>query len=169
MGYDTGTSWKKIGKEEYKLATFTENYNLIKPDEADYYDVADFNENMDTLDAAMATVETEIDGISEKIGTPASEGDTLFSLLQNNQTAGLSVIKSLQHHLYEVPTGTKGGTISITEVDTTKCIVLFERLSNNTSSDIGVEYTLNATSIDLVHESTSTSGSLFGFWIIEFY
>ena len=36
------------------MSTFTENYNLIKPDEADYYDITDFNENMDTLDAALA-------------------------------------------------------------------------------------------------------------------
>ena len=36
------------------MATFTENYSLIKPDQADYYDVADWNENMDTIDAQLA-------------------------------------------------------------------------------------------------------------------
>ena len=61
------------------MATYTENYNLIKPDEEDYYDVADFNENMDTLDSAMAAAEAAAEEVSAKIGTPAESGQTVFS------------------------------------------------------------------------------------------
>jgi len=35
------------------MSTFTENYNLIKPDESDYYDVQDFNKNFDTIDTSL--------------------------------------------------------------------------------------------------------------------
>ena len=33
------------------MSTFTENYDFIKPDNEDYYDIQDFNENMDAIDA----------------------------------------------------------------------------------------------------------------------
>ena len=59
------------------MSTFTENYDLIKPGSEDYYDVQDFNENMDTIDAQLAeaeakiqTIHAELDAISERIGTP---------------------------------------------------------------------------------------------------
>lgn len=32
------------------MSTFTENYDFIKPDNEDYYDIQDFNENMDAID-----------------------------------------------------------------------------------------------------------------------
>ena len=34
-------------KEVTQMSTFTENYDFIKPDNEDYYDIQDFNENMD--------------------------------------------------------------------------------------------------------------------------
>ena len=36
------------------MSTFTENYDFIKPDNEDYYDIQDFNENMDAIDAQLA-------------------------------------------------------------------------------------------------------------------
>lgn len=68
------------------MATETTNYSLTKPDETDYYDVADFNDNMDIIDVAMAATATQVgtvgdtlDQIATYIGTPENEGDTLFS------------------------------------------------------------------------------------------
>lgn len=151
------------------MSTFTENYSLIKPDEADYYDVADFNENMDAIDTLMAETEQEMTAISEKIGTPTEEGQTIFSLLANNSSEGVSVVKSLQHFIYSVPEDTTSGSISISSVDPAKCLVLFERLYNATSSNIGVKYTLSETKLSLTHSSTANSNSYFGFWIVEFY
>lgn len=64
------------------MATFTEHYDLIKPGTDDYYDVADFNENMDAIDTQLYQAEQDMAGISEKIGNPGDEGeDTLFGLL----------------------------------------------------------------------------------------
>lgn len=69
------------------MATFTEHYDLIKPGTDDYYDVADFNENMDAIDTQLYQTEQDMAGVSEKIGNPGDEGeDTLFGLLHpNNQ------------------------------------------------------------------------------------
>ena len=39
------------------MSTFTENYDFIKPDNEDYYDIQDFNENMDAIDAQLAQAE----------------------------------------------------------------------------------------------------------------
>lgn len=64
------------------MATFTEHYDLIKPGTDDYYDVADFNENMDAIDTQLYQAEQDMAGVSEKIGNPGDEGeDTLFGLL----------------------------------------------------------------------------------------
>lgn len=44
------------------MAERTPNLNLIKPDQADFYDVAEFNENADLLDAAVTEVKQAADG-----------------------------------------------------------------------------------------------------------
>ena len=127
------------------MATFTEHYNLIKPDEADYYDVSDFNENMDTLDAAMAITEQTISAVDDKIGTPATEGNTLFSLLEGNN----GFIKSFQRVQFNVTSGSTTHTKALTtSVDPTKCIVLMDKLHDRTGV-MKFVYTLNSNSIDL--------------------
>ena len=35
------------------MSTYTENYSLIKPDAEDFYNIDDFNENMDVIDETM--------------------------------------------------------------------------------------------------------------------
>lgn len=64
------------------MATFTEHYDLIKPGTDDYFDIADFSENMDAIDTQLYQAEVDMAGVSEKIGNPGDEGeDTLFGLL----------------------------------------------------------------------------------------
>ena len=64
------------------MSTYTNNYNLLKPDDDDYYDISDFNENMDTIDGQMQLLDLEVSGVSEKIGNPADNGnDTIFGKL----------------------------------------------------------------------------------------
>lgn len=74
------------------MATETTNYSLTKPEETDYYDVADFNNNMDIIDASMAATATQVgtvgdtlSQIAEYVGTPENEGDTLFSQIGNSE------------------------------------------------------------------------------------
>ena len=72
------------------MATYTEHYNLLKPDTEDFYDISDFNENMDLLDTQLMQMEAEAEStgsavaeVSQKIGTAADEGsDTLFGLVK---------------------------------------------------------------------------------------
>lgn len=71
------------------MATFTEHYDLIKPGTDDYYDVADFNENMDAIDTQLYQAEQDMAGVSEKIGNPGDEGeDTLFRAAPSQSSAG---------------------------------------------------------------------------------
>ena len=42
------------------MTNYTENYNLIKPAETDYYDIADFNANADIIDGALSAHEQAI-------------------------------------------------------------------------------------------------------------
>lgn len=44
------------------MATYTTNYNLKKPAPTDFYDVADFNDNANKIDAALQ-------GLKAKLGT----------------------------------------------------------------------------------------------------
>jgi len=40
------------------MANYTTNYNLKKPLETDFYDIEDFNGNMDKIDAEMKIIST---------------------------------------------------------------------------------------------------------------
>lgn len=151
------------------MATFTENYNLIKPSEEDYYDVQDFNENMDTIDGQMAEQEQQTAAIDEKIGTPTTEGTTLFSLLEASDQ-GNSIIKSIQHVTYQANGYVDGDSIPITTVNPQKSFAIFERLRDSTSTGcIGVQYTLKADAIDFTITSITNQVVWMGFWIVEFY
>lgn len=174
------------------MATYTGNYNLIKPGAEDYYDVEDFNSNMDTLDRVMAAAENEladiggkmdtaqsgidsingkmdtaqsgIDSISSKIGTPPS-GQSLVSMLQS----GGSVIRSIQRVIYTTTTSPQNsGTVSIQPVNIGKTIVFSERLTNNYSNLINYSYTLNSDYISLSHDPAAANYLSLGFWVVEF-
>ncbi len=123
------------------MSTFTENYDFIKPDNEDYYDIQDFNENMDAIDAqlaqaeqkaaaiqaSIATAEESLAAINKKLGTPP-DGQSISSLLQN----GGSVIRSIQYVVYAAPkTPSYGGTLTIQEVTPEKTFVITERLNND--------------------------------------
>ena len=131
------------------MSTFTENYDFIKPDNEDYYDIQDFNENMDAIDAqlaqaeqkaaaiqaSIATAEESLAAINKKLGTPP-DGQSISSLLQN----GGSVIRSIQYVVYAAPkTPSYGGTLTIQEVAPEKTFVITERLNNISDSLINFE------------------------------
>ena len=118
------------------MSTFTENYDLIKPDNEDYYDIQDFNENMDAIDAqlaqaeqkvaaiqaSIATAEETLAAINKKLGTPP-DGQSISSLLQN----GGSVIRSIQYVVYTAPKSPSyGGSVTIQTVNLEKTFVITE-------------------------------------------
>lgn len=153
------------------MSTFTENYNLIKPDEGDYYDVQDFNENMDAIDHQMASTETEIESVSDKIGNSSDTNTSVFGKLnQINGALGecASVIKSIQRVIYQIPTGKTSGSVAINTVDASKSFVIHERLADSNNYASNLTYTLNADNLAFQHTNFSSGTYIFGFWIIEF-
>lgn len=160
------------------MSTFTENYDFIKPDNEDYYDIQDFNENMDAIDAqlaqaeqkaaaiqaSIATAEESLAAINKKLGTPP-DGQSISSLLQN----GGSVIRSIQYVVYAAPkTPSYGGTVTIQTVNLEKTFVITERLNNISDSLINFSYTLSSNAITVKHTGCDVDTVKIGFWVVEF-
>ncbi|MBQ3614833.1 MAG: hypothetical protein II993_02395 [Anaerotignum sp.] len=154
------------------MSTYTENYSLVKPEEADYYDVTDFNENFDTIDSVMAMTEAETNGISEKIGNTDDTGsDTVFGKLNqmaNSSPQGLTAIKSIQRVVYTLNTSDSSGSKTINTVNPNNCIVIFERLQDSSTNTDKVVYTLSANKVTFAFSGTGNKTVIFGLWIIEF-
>ena len=160
------------------MSTFTENYDFIKPDNEDYYDIQDFNENMDAIDAqlaqaeekvaaiqaSIATAEETLAAINKKLGTPP-DGQSISSLLQN----GGSVIRSIQYVVYTAPKSPSyGGTVTIRTVNLEKTFVITERLNNNFDSLLNFSYTLSSNAITVKHTGCDVDTVKVGFWVVEF-
>lgn len=142
------------------MAKYTENFNLIKPEDDEYYDVADFNENMDIIDEALA----ESMGGSDKIGIPGdTEKTTVFGCLSHLG------VKSIQRKTVGFAPTAKDQTLNISSVDAKRCIVITERLSNIETFLTGFDYTLSNTTLRTYITSSSQNYLTVGFWIIEFY
>lgn len=161
------------------MATYTENYDLVKPDESDYYNINTFNDNMDMIDSllaethnAMQPIGEKIDSISDstsninqKIGS-SSTGNTLFSLLENNHKSGLTAIKSIQHLVFSCPHGQSSTAINLNHaVDPKNCIALWERLYGTGHVE---NYTINEATLSITHGTAMGTAYIFGCWIIEF-
>lgn len=154
------------------MSTFTENYDLIKPGSEDYYDVQDFNENMDTIDAQLAeaeakiqTLHAELDAISERIGTPEA-GETIFSLLK---AGGTSAIKSIQYRMSRALGAYETEDISIDTVIPAKTFVVMERLRDDANALLNLSYTLSENKISVNASFGNPSSYVrLGFWVIEF-
>ena len=160
------------------MSTFTENYDFIKPDNEDYYDIQDFNENMDAIDAqlaqaeqkvaaiqaSIATAEETLAAINKKLGTPP-DGQSISSLLQN----GGSVIRSIQYVVYTAPKSPSyGGSVTIQTVNLEKTFVITERLNNNFDSLINFSYTMSSNAITVKHTGCDVDTVKIGFWVVEF-
>lgn len=55
------------------MADFTENYNLKKPADTDFYNVQDFNDNADIIDSALNNLDAKIDSVAEDIAENISK------------------------------------------------------------------------------------------------
>ncbi len=155
------------------MAEFTENYELIKPSSDDYYDVADFNENMDAIDGALAETNavaaaaaSTAEEVNEKIGT-GNEGETIFSLLK---AGGNGIVKNVQRFTIEV-NQTDGHTVAtqaLTPVDVNKTIVLSNVISGSPDS-ISTTHTLTEDSFTLTRISGYNGTIRKDIQIVEFY
>ena len=142
---------------------YSENYGFALPDDGDFYDIAPISENFDAIDTILAEGESKMEEISNKIGTPAENGQTLFSLLSSG---GGSVIRSIQRKKLDFVFSTKTTDFPITTVDTAKTIVLMERIFEESSNGAGkIDYTLSANNL---HVETGSYTGTAAFWIVEF-
>ena len=123
---------------------YTENYNFAMPEDTDVYDISPLNENFETLDTILSENETAQEEINEKIGTPAQSGQTLFSLLNNNNSSP-SIIKSIQRVTLSSP----NTRVNINTVNPAKCFVITERLANTISEFPKYDYVLHADHIEM--------------------
>lgn len=153
------------------MSTYTENYNLIKPDETDYYDVQDFNENMDTLDSTMAEIESGIGTIDKKMGSSTdTTSESVFGKLNDIADAvsqGASAVKSIQRVTTSLSMKNESKTETINAVNVSRCIVISETLCQ-TSYPYSYGYTLNGSSLSVSTSSANSGTVSLGFWIIEF-
>ena len=154
------------------MAKYTENFNLIKPEDDEYYDVADFNENMDIIDAELGAVAESANSveIADKIGQPEdSILSTVFGKLNgfiSPDGKGVRIIKSLQHIIINLPPSEFSKTVTIDPVDSSRCVVIMEVLSHN---PITTSYTLSDTKLSASYTISQNTGCCMGFWVIEFY
>jgi len=92
------------------MATYTTNYNLIKPADADGYDIAHQNGNMDIIDSALKT----IDG---KAKTHVSSG-IFDTKLPSEYSVGISVNECSVNF----PSGSSGsGTVVTHKISDIRC------------------------------------------------
>lgn len=154
------------------MAITTEHYNLTKPQPEEYYDVSDFNENMDEIDAQLALREAETAEIGEKLGSPAdTQAQTVFGALNRIEGRGGSLIRSIQRIVYTRENDKTGKTLPIATVDPAKTIVLMERLYDSKDGTARMYYSLSADAIHVQHgEYSAGSGAVcqVGFWVVEF-
>lgn len=125
-----------------EMATYTENFSLIKPDDEDYYDVADFNANMDIIDG-------ELGGMADAF----------------SQTG----IKSIQRKTTTLDRNNLAPVIQIEPVNSKRCIVILENLCQYAEQAMSFDYKLTDTTIEPFICTGTYSTSHLGFWIIEFY
>ena len=148
------------------MATYTENYSLLKPGDEDFYNVEDFNDNMDTIDTLLAENEAAVTNIDAKIGNPGDSGtNTLFGAVANAGGSG-SVIKKIKYFSVSASGHTKK-SFNLGTVNINKTFVLMERLAESSNDLAEVDYSLSSTSLSVEVSSTSSAYSI-GFWVIEF-
>lgn len=138
------------------MATFTENYGLRKPADTDYYNIAELNENMDTLDEALAEAAAEREALAGRLGAL--------------EAGGGSIIRSIQRRDFTLKATGDSKTAALNPIDPEKCIVLLERLSDPTGLETKVIYTLGTESVQVVSGNGSNVVNLsVRLQIIEFF
>jgi len=151
------------------MATYTDNYNLIKPDTTDTVDITQINENMDIIDANLGSSEVTVTPAKtegDAVGTIAIDG-TEYTLYATEYTAGDNVtiedgVISAKDTTYSAATTSAAGLMSA--ADKTKLngiaagadAVAFSR-SLTSGTKVGT-LTINSTTYDIYGSITKLVG-----------
>lgn len=138
------------------MANYTENFNLIKPEDDEYYDVADFNENMDVIDAAL----TESMGINSVISADG-QGVRIIKSIQTVECSSSwgGIIDSNNYITISRP---------IQTINPARSIVLVHRVQDP-GSLVYLHFTLTENTLQLKFLKASNTPTIGLFQIIEFY
>lgn len=157
------------------MATYTEHFNLIKPDNEDYYDVSDFNENMDVIDEELAAVAESASGgaVLDKIGVPSDTvKTTVFGKLNNFLSAdgkGVRIIKSIQRVPFSNYPSQTPYSLPIDTVDVSRCIVYYLDHFHDANAKGTLTYTLESSSLNVTYTCGARYQRIMEFWVVEFY
>jgi hypothetical protein len=180
---------------EMQYGCYTENYQLLKPDDKDFYDVNHINSNMDIVDEELNKLnqktiqldETVVDisgliGETENTGGTVTEGTVMAKLnaLLDKFTSGGVGIKKVQRGTFqEKPVGGSAEndiTITISEVNPEKTFVILRGgatsgYASSPSVVMGYLKRLTATSFTFAgaRGSVTVSPSMISYEIVEFY
>ena len=153
------------------MSTFTENYNLIKPGEEDYYDIQDMNENMDKLDGLLAENERAMQQVDAKLGQPTDGAEeTIFGHLNRLEAAAgtaTQAVKSIQRITFSVPNNSTSTVLPLEHgVNLERTFVIFEPPYGY--PEVSLSYELGSETLTVYYPRYSYApGYLLGFWIIE--
>jgi len=119
-------------------------------------------ENADVIGVINRLGETGDTGGTSTAGTVYAKLNTLLGY-----KAG---VKSIQRVTGTSTSGQTSTTYNISTVNSSRCIVLFERLWDTASTTSSIGYSLSNTNIVVNYpEFSSTGGVSYGFWIVELY
>ncbi len=124
------------------MSTTTKNYSLKKPEQEDFYNIDDFNENADIIDAQLKTLSDEVEKVAQneevvqinrKVGSTADSGGSsaagsIFAKLNK-------VISDIETHMGRW-TSTRAGHIDTINTNATN--VKNYTVTNNTANKTGV-------------------------------
>ena len=147
---------------------YSENYNFALPEDEDNYDISPLSENFETLDGILSENESAVGEINNKIGTPAENGQTLFSLLGQNKSTGLTSIKSIQRVVYTLHKNNSTENVSIQPVTPANCIGLLELLYCSYDATPKTLYTIHENHVTFEFFPNASQTTIVGLWIIEF-
>ncbi len=100
------------------MPNFTENYNFKKPTAEEFYNIEDFNENMDIADAALKALATEDTVFKGNIKDLQANITSLNANLKNLQTADTNLQNNINASLATINSTLKNLQIADTNLQT---------------------------------------------------
>lgn len=145
------------------MATFTEHFTLAKPDEDDYYNIEDFNGNMDILDDHLAEFDDKLENMDSSISTLSAKVNTLDDAVGDS-----SGLDSLETKVDTIDTTVNSIETKVDSVDTkastidTKVNTLTTNLSTVSTKVSTIDTSVSSLKTDISSLNNYVNGSSSG-------
>ena len=130
------------------MADFTKNYNLKKPTDTDFYNVQDFNSNVDIIDASLNNLNNSINNLDQKTNIIDSSLANLNASINNLDEKIDSVADNIAEN------------ISKNVEDFTEGILPIARGGTGTNSTTGIRNSIGLGTTSSVQFNSLTVSSL---------